>query len=56
LDDEMNKLHELKSPVTGKPISWTSSASTDIRATFERIRAEQTKPAQKKNVQPIRVK
>jgi hypothetical protein len=51
----MNKLHDLKSPATGKVIPWVPAVATDIRATFERARAELA--AQKKaksNVQTFR--
>jgi hypothetical protein len=48
-------LHAIKSPVTGKQIEWKSSAHTDIRATFERIRAEMSDstPA-RKNIRKIK--
>ena len=48
-------LHAIKSPVTGKTIEWKNSYHTDIRATFERVRAEmsETAPA-RKNIRKIK--
>lgn len=47
----MNKINPLRHPVTGAIIEWRSSAHTDIRQTFDRVKAE-AQPV--KNVRNIR--
>jgi hypothetical protein len=42
----MKPLHPLKHPVTGKPLNINLYAETDVRKTFERVRAEQKQQAE----------